>query len=65
MQGPLELDTDLQKVRVGSREVPLTAKEFSLLEVLMKNPGRIFSREKLFELVWGKKDWIRGQLTSI
>ena len=55
VQGPLELDTDLQKIRVGSREVPLTAKEFSLLELLMKNPGRIFSREKLFELVWGEE----------
>ena len=55
VQGQLELDTDLQRIRVGNREVPLTAKEFSLLEVLMKNPGRIFSREKLFELVWGEE----------
>ena len=52
VEGRLELNPDLQRVRVGDREVPLTVKEFQLLEVLMSNPGRIFSRKKLFEMIW-------------
>ena len=59
VEGPLVLDIDLQRIIVKGREVPLTAKEFSLLEVLMKNPGRIFAREKLFEMVWGRKALIQ------
>lgn len=37
----------------GGRVVDLTAKEYDLLEVLMKNPRRVFSREKLMDQVWG------------
>jgi two-component system response regulator VicR len=55
VEGPFVLDTDLQRIKMGNREVPLTVKEFRLLEVLMKSPGRIFSRETLFELVWGEE----------
>jgi len=35
------------------REVDLTAKEFDLAAMLMKNPGRVFSREQLLNIVWG------------
>jgi len=54
IEGGLELNGDLQKIKVGDREISLTAKEFQLLEVLMGNPGRIFTREKLFEMIWGE-----------
>ena len=37
----------------SGRVVDLTAKEYDLLEVLMKNPRRVFSREKLMDQVWG------------
>ncbi len=33
--------------------VELTAREFDLVELLMKNPGRVYSRENLLNLVWG------------
>jgi DNA-binding response OmpR family regulator len=33
--------------------VPLTRKEFELLHLLASNPGRVFSRDQLVELVWG------------
>ncbi|NCC68059.1 MAG: response regulator transcription factor, partial [Clostridia bacterium] len=33
--------------------VELTAKEFNLAELLMRNPGKVYSREKLLDLVWG------------
>lgn len=35
------------------RAVELTAKEFDLIELLMRNPGRVYSREKLLNVVWG------------
>lgn len=53
--GPIVLDRNLQKVTVDNAEVELTAKEFKLLEVLVSNPGRIFTREKLFETIWGEE----------
>jgi DNA-binding response OmpR family regulator len=41
------------EVKVGTKNVELTAKEFALLEHLAKNPGRIFRREGLLDTVWG------------
>ena len=37
----------------GGQKVDLTPKEFELLELLIKNPGRVFSREMLLERLWG------------
>lgn len=43
---------DLMKVTVDGNEVELTSKEFDLLLTLIKNPGRIYSREMLLEMLW-------------
>jgi two-component system phosphate regulon response regulator PhoB len=40
---------------VASGEVDLTAKEFHLLETLMRRPGRVQSRERLLDTVWGSE----------
>src|SRR4051812_26283866 len=50
--GPLEMDTAARVVRKEGKEVPLTLKEFSLLECFMREPGIVLSREKLFDHVW-------------
>lgn len=51
--GELALDTQ-QRVAVRDGEtVELTAKEYDLIELLMKNPRRVYSRENLMNLVWG------------
>lgn len=42
-----------RKVNIGDRDINLTGKEFDLFFVLISNPGRIFKREELLELVWG------------
>jgi DNA-binding response OmpR family regulator len=47
------LDPRSRRVTVGGDEVSLTATEFSLLEHLMRAPGRVFSREQLLAEVWG------------
>jgi DNA-binding response OmpR family regulator len=51
--GDLSVSLLTRQVRRGEREVELTAREFSLLERLMRTPGRVFTRTQLLEHVWG------------
>lgn len=50
--GALEMDMATRTVKKEGDEVPLTLKEFSLLECFMRQPGEVLSREKLFDHVW-------------
>jgi len=50
--GEVELDLDKKRVRRGSKEVLLSAKEFALLEFFMRNKGRVISRSELAENIW-------------
>jgi DNA-binding response OmpR family regulator len=50
--GDLELDLDKMVARRGDAVIELTAKEFSLLEYLMRNQGRVVSRSEIAEHVW-------------
>lgn len=52
-RGRIQLDLDRHQVLAGGKLVDLTPKEFELLELLMKSPGRVFSREILLERLWG------------
>ena len=49
----LKVDVDSRRVFNGKKEANLTAKEFDLLELLSNNPGKVYSREKLLDIVWG------------
>jgi len=49
----LEIDLQRHQVAIGGKRVDLTAKEFSLLRCLATNPGRVYSRTQLVDLVWG------------
>lgn len=49
----LFIDTPTRKVKVGRHPVTLTPKEFDLLYILAKSPGRIYTREQLLDLIWG------------
>ena len=51
--GDLKLDCDSRRVFIGSREVNLTAKEFDVLQLLVFNPNKVYSRENLLNIVWG------------
>lgn len=51
--GPLSLDEVQHQVTLNNIEIELSPTEFNLLAVLIKNPNRVFSKEKLLELVWG------------
>jgi len=52
-RGALVLDAERHRCTVGGDEVVLTAKEFRLLEALMSRPGRVLSRQRLLDEVWG------------
>lgn len=49
----LVIDTYARRVYVNGKEVTLTAKEYALLLFLASNPDRVFSKDELFEKVWG------------
>ena len=49
----LKLDTERRRVYINDSEVDLTVKEFDLLELLMLNEGKVYSREELLGSVWG------------
>lgn len=51
--GSLSLDTTKRKVTLEGQVVDLTAKEFDLLALFVRSPGRAFSRTELLNLVWG------------
>lgn len=51
--GDLKLDLESRRLFILGREVNLTAREFELMELFGTNPNKVFSREKLLELVWG------------
>lgn len=51
--GNLSIDREKRKVLLGGRSVELTAKEFDLLLLFASNPGRVYSRQQLLDLVWG------------
>ena len=53
VEGPIALDTQARAVSVSGREIALTAREYALLEYLVRNAGIALSREDIEERVWG------------
>ena len=51
--GDLKMDCESRRLFVKDKEINLTAKEFDLLELLVTNPNKVYSRESLLNLVWG------------
>jgi DNA-binding response OmpR family regulator len=53
VKGDMKIDCESRRVVIGAKEINLTAKEFDLLELLINNPNKVYSREKLLSIVWG------------
>ena len=53
IKGDLKLELEGRRVFISDQEINLTAKEFDLLELLTMNPNKVYSREKLLNIVWG------------
>ena len=60
----ITLNTHTHEVFVDGREVSLSAKEFEILEILTRNPKRIYSMEQLFQMVW-KMDSLNNDARTI
>jgi two-component system phosphate regulon response regulator PhoB len=74
IRGSMRIEIDRRRVVVAEKEVPLRPKEFGLLMTLAIEPGRVFSRQDLLDMVWGEDvivdertvdvhvSWLRGKL---
>ncbi len=51
--GPVRMDVDRHRVTVAGEPVQLPLKEFELLEILLRNAGRVLTRQQLIDRVWG------------
>ena len=52
-KGGIEIDTEKRTARKNGSAVELTAREFDLIELFIRNPGKVYSRDNLLDLVWG------------
>jgi DNA-binding response OmpR family regulator len=51
--GDIVLDRENRRLYVKDNEINLTAKEYDVLELLVTNPGKVYSRDALLKIVWG------------
>ena len=63
--GDLKLDREGRRVFIQEKEIKLTAKEFDLLELLVTNPNKVYSREALLGYVWGNKAMDNGDVRTV
>ena len=65
VSGDLKLDCEGRRVFIQEKEINLTAKEFDLLELLVTNPNKVYSREALLSYVWGNKAMDNGDVRTV
>lgn len=61
----LVLDADKKKVCIDEEEVPLTKKEFEILQLLLQNQGRVFSREDILSRVWSDEVYVLDRTIDV
>ena len=63
--GDVVLDRETRRVRRGDREIHVGPTEFRLLDCLLQRPGRVFSREQLLDLVWGRDVYVEARTVDV
>ena len=63
--GDLKIKIEWRRVFIGEKEINLTAKEFDLLELLVRNPNKVYSREALLNYVWGNRAMDSGDVRTV
>jgi len=63
--GDIALDREVRRVHRAGREVHLGPTEFRLLDCLLQRPGRVFSREQLLDLVWGRDVYVEARTVDV
>ena len=53
VSGNLTLDYNFRRVIIDDKKIELTSKEFDLLELFVKNPGKVYTRDNLLDIAWG------------
>lgn len=53
VSGDITLDYNFRRVVISGKIIDLTSKEFDLLELFVKNPGKVYTRENLLDIAWG------------
>ncbi|MEQ8165051.1 MAG: phosphate regulon transcriptional regulator PhoB [Alphaproteobacteria bacterium] len=61
----IEMDLGAHRVRRGNHEIHLGPTEFRLLQYLMEHPGRVFSRERLLDAVWGQDVYVEPRTVDV
>ena len=64
-RGDIVIDRVAHRVKRGGLEVHLGPTEFRLLDHLMQNPGRVFSREQLLDAVWGSDVYVEARTVDV
>jgi two-component system alkaline phosphatase synthesis response regulator PhoP len=63
--GDLEIDRHRFEVRMAGRAVEVTPREFNLLAALAGSPGRVFGRDELLDLVWGRDGFVEPRTVDV
>jgi len=63
--GDIRMDCESRRLFVKEKEINLTAKEFDLLELLVTNPNKVYSRESLLAFVWGNRAMDNGDVRTV
>ena len=63
--GNIVMDTDMHRVYCCDKETKLGPREYRILEFLMKNPGRVYSRQQLLDAVWGTNVYITDRTIDV
>jgi two-component system phosphate regulon response regulator PhoB len=63
--GDITLDREVKRVRRDGREIHLGPTEFRLLDCLLQRPGRVFSREQLLDIVWGRDVYVEARTVDV
>lgn len=63
--GDIELDRAAHRVRRSGREIPLAPTEYRLMEFLMQNRGRVYSRAQLLDSVWGQDVYVEDRTVDV
>ncbi|MDD6214769.1 MAG: response regulator transcription factor [Firmicutes bacterium] len=53
VSGDITLDYNFRRVTIKGRVIELTSKEFDLIDLFVKNPGKVYTRENLLDIAWG------------
>jgi two-component system phosphate regulon response regulator PhoB len=64
-RGDIVVDRVAHRVRRGGKEIHLGPTEFRLLDYLMQQPGRVFSREQLLDAVWGSDVYVEARTVDV